>query len=287
MVHFAGAGDSLVGVTHECDFPSHVQNLPTLTSTRLDHDMTSAEIDAAVGNLLTDTGSIYALDAKLFEDVSPDLIITQGLCDVCAVSEDLVREATSSLKKEPEVLSLNPTSLSEVLLDAIRVGEVVGRGREVREKVAALEERLARVEASVAGLDRPRVGCIEWLDPLFSAGHWVREMVRIAGGEELFAGAGESSARLTWEVVCEAAPEVLVLMPCGFDATRTLKEARALTEMPGWAGLPAVSNERVWAVDANSYFSRPAPRLVAGVEILAHILHPAVFSGAPEPAVAM
>ena len=287
MVHFAGAGDSLVGVTHECDFPSHVQNLPTLTSTRLDHDMTSAEIDAAVGNLLTDTGSIYALDAKLVEEVSPDLIITQGLCDVCAVSEDLVREATSSLKKEPEVLSLNPTSLSEVLLDAIRVGEVVGRGREVREKVAALEERLARVEASVAGLDRPRVGCIEWLDPLFSAGHWVPEMVRIAGGEELFAGPGEPSSRLTWEDVLDAAPEVLILMPCGFDAGRAMKEARILPDLPGWNELPAVKNGRVWAVDANAYFSRPAPRLVVGVEILALILHPNAFPYSSEPETAV
>ena len=152
-----------------------------------------------------------------------------------------------------------------------------------RAKIAVLEERLASVEDKVAGLPRPRVGCIEWLDPPFSAGHWVPEMVRLAGGEEIFAGPGEPSARLRWDEVFEADPEVLVLMPCGFDAERTAKEAFALPELPGWPGLPAVREGRVWVVDATSYFSRPAPRLVEGVEILARILHPEAFTEAPEP----
>jgi iron complex transport system substrate-binding protein len=287
MIYFVGAGDSLVGVTHECDYPPGVEDLPKLTSTPIDHHrLSSPEIDAAIGEHPANTGSIYLLDAKLLEELKPDLILTQGLCDVCAVSLGVVEKAVAGLSEAPRIHSMNPTSLSEVLDATVEVGDAVGRGVETRERISALETRLAHVEEAVVGRPRPRVGCIEWLDPPFSAGHWVPEMVRIAGGEELFAGAGESSARLTWEVVYEAAPEVLVLMPCGFDATRTLKEARALTEMPGWVELPAVSNERVWAVDANSYFSRPAPRLVAGVEILAHILHPAVFSGAPEPAVA-
>jgi iron complex transport system substrate-binding protein len=275
MVHFAGAGDALVGVTHECDYPMGVEKLPNLTSSKIGHVMSSAEIDAAVEKHMTDTGSLYALDAELLEELAPDLIITQGLCDVCAVSMDLVGEVIAGLESEPEVLSLNPTSLREVLDDAVRVGEVLGRGEETRAKLAALEVRLARVEEAVAGLPRPRVGCIEWLDPPFSAGHWVPEMVRIAGGEDLFAKPGETSARLTWEEVFEAAPDVLVLMPCGFDAPRAAEEARrALPELPGWEDLPAVRKGRVWAVDANSYFSRPAPRLVDGVEILARILHP-------------
>src|SRR5215211_5749603 len=279
MVHFAGAGDALIGVTHECDYPIGVEKLPNLTSSKIGHDMTSAEIDAAVEKHLTDTGSIYALDARLLERLAPDLIITQGLCDVCAVSMDLVEEAVAGLKHEPGVLSLNPTSLRDVLDDAIRVGEALGRGDETREKVAALEVRLARVEETVAGLPRPRVGSIEWLDPPFSAGHWVPEMVRIAGGEELFARAGEPSARLTWEEVFEAAPEVIVLMPCGFGTGRAVEEARrVLPEPSGWKDLPAVREERVWAVDANSYFSRPAPRLVGGVEILGRILHPEAFA---------
>jgi iron complex transport system substrate-binding protein len=289
MVHFCGAGDALVGVTHECDYPMGVEKLPRLTSSKIEgHNMTSAEIDAAISEHLTDTGSIYALDAKLLDELAPDLIITQGLCDVCAVSMNVIEEAVVSLKKEPEVLSLDPTSLREVLDETVRVGEALGHGDETRAKVAALEEKLARVGDAVAGLPGPRVGCIEWLDPPFSAGHWVPEMVRIAGGEEVLAEAGNPSARLDWEEVFEAAPEVLVLMPCGFDARRTVREARRiLPELAGWEDLPAVKGGRVWAVDANSYFSRPAPRLVEGIEILARILHPEAFPEAPEPAAAV
>ncbi|MCA1716371.1 MAG: cobalamin-binding protein [Actinobacteria bacterium] len=284
IVHFVGAGDALVGVTHECDYPPGVENLPRLTGTSIDqHSMTSAEIDAAVGERLTDSDSLYSLDAKLLEELNPDLILTQGLCDVCAVSSNVVEQATSALPKTPRVLSMNPTTLSEVLDVTVEVGDALDRGVEAREKVSTLRERLARVEETVAGLPRSRVGCIEWLDPPFSAGHWVPEMVRLTGGEELFARAGEPSKRLSWEQVFRAAPEVLVLMPCGFDAARAAGEARALPGMPGWEDLPAVENGRVWAVDANSYYSRPAPRLVEGVEILARILHPEVFPEAPEP----
>ena len=245
--------------------------------------MTSAEIDAVVGERLTDSESIYSLDAKLLEELNPDLVLTQGLCDVCAVSSNVVAQAAAALPEMPRVLSMNPTTLNEVLDVTVEVGDAVGRGVEARAKVTTLRERLARIEGTVAGLPRPRVGCIEWLDPPFSAGHWVPEMVRLAGGEELFARAGEPSKRLSWEEVFGAAPEVLVLMPCGFDAARAAGEARALPEMPGWEDLPAVKNGRVWAVDANSYYSRPAPRLVEGVEILARILHPQVFPEAPEP----
>ncbi len=284
MVHFCGAGDALVGVTHECDYPPGVEGLPHLTSSKIDQRMSSAEIDAAIAGHLTDTGSIYALDARLLEELAPDLIVTQGLCDVCAVSTELVEEAASGL--QTRIFSLNPTSLREVLDDTVAVGEVLGRGEDAREKVAALVERLARVEEAVAGLPRPRVCCIEWLDPPFSAGHWVPEMVRIAGGEEVLAGPGEPSARLLWEEVFEAAPEVLVLMPCGFDARRAFEEARrVLPGISGWNALPAVREGRVWAVDANSYFSRPTPRLVDGVEILARILHPGALRGEPDGAV--
>ncbi len=284
IAHFAGIGDALVGVTHECDYPPGVENLPRLTGTSIDqHSMTSAEIDAAVGERLTDSDSIYSLDAKLLEKLEPDLVLTQGLCDVCAVSSSVVEQATAALSKTPRVLSMNPTTLNEVLDVTVEVGDAVGHGSEARAKVAALSERLAHVEEAVAGLSRPRVGCIEWLDPPFSAGHWIPEMVRLAGGAELFARAGEPSERLSWEEILGAAPEVLVLMPCGFDAARAVREARALPGILGWEDLPAVKNGRVWAVDANSYYSRPAPRLVEGVEILARILHPEVFPEAPEP----
>lgn len=278
MVHFAGAEEALVGVTHECDYPPGVEKLPHLTSSLIDQrNMSSAEIDAAVGRRLTDEDSIYALDVELLEELSPDLIITQGLCEVCSVSLDLVERVASGLKIRPEIFSTDPTSLREVLDDTVEVGKVLGREGETRRKVADLEERLTRTAEAVAGLDRPRVGCLEWLDPPFSAGHWVPEMVHIAGGEELFAGPGERSVRLTWETVVEADPDVLVLMPCGFDAGRTVQEARHLSKVAGWEDLSAVRNGRVWAVDANAHFSRPAPRLVEGVEILSRILHPEAF----------
>ncbi|MGH3086379.1 MAG: cobalamin-binding protein [Rubrobacteraceae bacterium] len=287
MVHFAGATDALVGVTHECDFPEGVQRLPKLTASKIDHhEMSSSEIDEAVGRL-SDEDSIYALDAELLEELSPDLIVTQGLCEVCAVSENVVERAISALDARPDLLSLNPTSLDEVMEDAVRVGDALGRGDETRSKVEALKRRLARVEESVSGATPPRVGCIEWLDPPFSAGHWVPEMVKLAGGEDLFAEPGEPSRRMRWKEVFEASPEVLVLMPCGFDVERTMKEVHALAELPGWRDVPAVRDGRVWVVDANSYFSRPAPRLVEGVETLARVLHPEAFVDTPEPADAL
>lgn len=280
MVHFAGATEMLVGVTHECDYPPGVEKLPHLTNSLIDSEsMSSAEIDAAVGHSLTDENSIYALDAELLDELSPDLVVTQGLCEVCSVSLNLVEWVAEGLTRKPEIFSTDPTSLREVLDDTVEVGELVGKGEETRRKVALLEERLAGIEAAVAGLERPRVGCIEWLDPPFSAGHWVPEMVRSAGGEELFAGPGDRSTRLSWERVFEADPEVLVLMPCGFNAERAIREARILPGLDGWRDLSAGRNGRVWAVDASSYFSRPAPRLVEGVEILARILHPRIFPG--------
>jgi iron complex transport system substrate-binding protein len=225
------------------------------------------------------------LDAKLLEELKPDLVLTQGLCDVCGVSLDVVEQAVIGLRDAPHVLSMNPTSLEGVLDATIKVGNAVGCGTEARKKVATLRERLARVEKAVEGLStRPRVGCIEWLDPPFSAGHWVPEMVRTAGGEELFAKAREPSAPLSWEEIFEAVPEVLVLMPCGFNVERTIREIQGLSDLSGWADLLVAKNGCVWVVDANSYFSRPAPRLVEGVEILTHIFHPEAFPDAPDVA---
>jgi iron complex transport system substrate-binding protein len=288
MLHFVGAGSALVGVTHECDFPPGVERLPKLTSTAVDSaSMTSAEIDAAITGLVTDGGSIYALNTRLLAELRPDVILTQGLCDVCAVSLPLVEEAASSLPHEPRIISMNPHTIGEVLAATIEVGDAVGKGAEARREVAALRERLRRVEETVSGLPRPRVAPIEWLDPPFTAGHWVPEMVRLAGGEPLLAGPGDRSERTTWEAVFEAAPEVLVLMPCGFDAERAVLEAASLHELPGWEAVPAVRDGRAWAVDANSHFSRPAPRLVEGVEVLACLLHPEAFPDGPEPGAAV
>lgn len=287
-----GAAGDLVGVTHECDYPPGVERLPKLTTSRIDPSrMTSAEIDAAVTELgsagtgsgaLTDEGSIYGLRTDLLAELAPDLVLTQGVCDVCAVSLSVVERGVAGLDPAPRLISLNPASISDVLDDVVTVGDAVGRGEEARRERESLRKRLARVEERVSGLPRPRVGCLEWLDPLFSGGHWVPEMVRTAGGEDALAAPGEPSERITWERFARSEPEVVILMPCGFDAGRALSEAAALADTEGWGETPAVRGGRVWAVDANSYFSRPAPRLVDGVETLARILHPEAFSDAPD-----
>ncbi|WP_047865941.1 cobalamin-binding protein [Rubrobacter aplysinae] len=287
-----GAGDDLVGVTHECDHPPGVERLPKLTTTPIDPSrMTSAEIDAAVTSLgssagasgaLTDEGSIYGLQTDLLAELAPDLVLTQGVCDVCAVSMSVVERGVSDLDPVPRLISLNPSSLSEVLDDVVTVGEAVGRGDDARRERDSLRQRLADVEDRVRGLPRPRVACLEWLDPLFSGGHWVPEMVRAAGGEDALAAPGEPSARISWEHFAQTEPGVVVLMPCGFDAGRAATEARILEEAAGWSRVPAVRENKVWAVDASSYFSRPAPRLVDGVETLARILHPEAFPEGPE-----
>jgi iron complex transport system substrate-binding protein len=288
LVHFVYATESLVGVTHECDYPAGVKNLPHFTASAVDHSrMTSAEIDASVSGYLTDENSIYNLDVELLRKLEPDLILTQGLCEVCSVSMDVVQRAVLELDHHPEVISLDPYSLEEVLRSAVTVGKALDRADLARERVAELEDRLRRVEEAVADVPAPRVACIEWLDPPFAAGHWVPEMVEIAGGAEVLGRPNEDSFRMSWEDVVEAQPEVIVLMPCGFDVERTLQEVHVLREVPGWDEIPAVKAGRVWAVEANSYFSRPAPRLVDGVEILAAILHPDLFPEPPEERVAV
>lgn len=283
MLHFVGAGDTLVGVTHECDYPPGVESLPTLTRALVDSSMRSAEIDAAIGRLLADTGSVYALDAELLAELSPDLILTQSLCEACAVSPDLVERAVANLPDSPRILSLNPTTVEDVLRETVQVGEEAGMEDEARRRAGGLRERLARLQDTVHGLGRPRTACVEWLDPPFTAGHWVPEMVRIAGGEDVLAEPGEPSRRTEWAEIFRAAPEVLVIMPCGFDAERAAGDAGMLLDLPGWVELPAARRGRVWAVNANAYFSRPGPRFVEGVEILAHILHPESFPDAPGP----
>ncbi|AHY45487.1 Periplasmic binding protein [Rubrobacter radiotolerans] len=283
LVAFAGAGGSLVGVTHECDYPEPVRGLPRLTSSKIAAEtMTSREIDAAVGGM-TDAESLYALDADLLERLRPDLVVTQGLCEVCAVSEGLVARAVSRLPQRPELLSLNPTSIEGVLNDALRVARAVGAERETALKVAALRERLKHAGERIRSVpERPRVACVEWLDPPFSAGHWVPEIVALAGGEDVLARPGETSRRMSWAEVAEAEPEVLVLMPCGFGVERVLREVGGLAEDADYRRVEAVRRGEVWVVDANSYFSRPAPRLVDGVEILARILHPDAFPDPPD-----
>jgi iron complex transport system substrate-binding protein len=271
-----GLSDNLVAITHECDYPPEiVARLPRITRSAVASDrLNSAEIDALVTRHLHDHRGIYTLDQELLERLNPDLILTQELCDVCAVSYSEVQEAVRALYGERTILSLEPLRLDDVFEAIQRVGTITGRAEAAAELVSRLRGELAAIAAAVAGAPRPRVACVEWIDPPWIGGHWVPDIVRSAGGEDALGRAGEPARRATWDEIAAAAPDVIVLMPCGFDVARTLREWPALTLPEGWERVPAARTGAIWAVNANAYFSRPGPRLVEGTRILAHILHP-------------
>jgi iron complex transport system substrate-binding protein len=269
-----GLGESIVGVTHECDFPEEAREKTQVVSARIPHNLTSGEIDRIVSESRTMGESTYAVNTERLKEAKPDLIITQALCEVCAVSEEETLRAIRALPYEPRVLSLHPRNIEEILGSILAIGEATGRSEAAREIVNGLTERIERVRRALSGeRDKPRVLCIEWLEPPYVAGHWVPEMVEIAGGEHGIVRAGEPSRRVGWEEIREFAPQVVLVMPCGFDIDRTLLEIDALTRAPEWNSLPAVRKGHVYLLDANSYFSRPAPRVVDGIEIMAYILH--------------
>jgi iron complex transport system substrate-binding protein len=271
-----GLGDQIVAVTHECDYPPDTASKPTITQNVIDHErLTSAQIDHHVASNIGRHGSIYNLKEDLLQALEPDLIITQELCDVCAVSYKQVQQAAKVLEGRTKLVSLEPTTLGEVLDNIFLVGELTDRQDAARETVRELRNRVGRVQERVRGLRRPKVYAMEWLDPPFTAGHWVPEMVEIAGGDEVLGKAAAKSERITPDRVLEASPEIIVLMPCGFSLERTIQEYKRTTFLPGWSG-------EVYAVDGSSYFNRPGPRLVDGVEILAEIFHPNVYRGRDE-----
>jgi iron complex transport system substrate-binding protein len=277
-----GLEDELVGITHECDYPQTVEALPRLTRSRISHEtMTSSEIDHAVRSQLDGHGSIYDLDEERLRELRPDLIITQELCEVCAVSYKTVAQAARMFETDVRVVSLEPNSIADIFDNIETIGSLTGRAEEARELVSELRARLERLEAGVAATEtRPRTLMLEWLEPPFAPGHWVPEQVRMAGGDHAFGRAGHKSVVTTAEEIREYAPEVIVIIPCGYykeDILRQLPQARLPA---GLLELPAVKRGEVWALDATSYFSRPGPRVVEGAEILARILHPEVF-GAP------
>ena len=278
-----GLGDSVVAVSHEGDFPPAAREKPVVVRGRISSDTcTSHEIDALVQQHLSRGESLYTLDLELLQRINPDLIVTQGLCDVCAVGYDDVMAAAGTLRPPARVLSLSPGSLGEVLRDIARVGNATGTSERAENLVRSLEERVKRVADRVRqDRPKPRVACLEWLDPLYSAGHWVPEMVELAGGTDVLAAKHEPSARVSPEALVEAAPEVMVLMPCGFDERRTLQESEPLKDLPAWQAIPAVAAGRVFAVDGSKFFNRPGPRLVDGLEILAGCIDPTL---APEAA---
>ena len=274
IVFALGLGDDLVGVTHECDYPADAQNKQAVVKSVVDaKSMSGAEIDRKVAELLQAGKGLYRIDEAAFAEAAPDLVITQALCEVCALDYNEVVKAAAALSHKPEIVSLNPHSLPEILDDILRVGAATGRNEAATAMVADLRQRIEQVGGREPDR-RPRVICLEWFEPLYSAGHWVPEMVALAGGHDVIGHAGEPSAKIDWRAVVDLQPEVILLMPCGFDVRRTVRESTPLRALPGWNDLPAVRAQRVFALNGNAYFSRPGPRLVNGLEILARIIHP-------------
>ena len=285
IAYALGLGDDLVGITHECDYPPAVKGKPIVVRNVLPIEtMSQLEIDQAVADRMRQGLSLYQIDENLLRELSPDLILTQNLCQVCAPSGNEVSQVLKALPNNPEILWLTPQSLEEILLNVRDLGAATGKETEAqsliedcRSRLATLSERTAKV------VQRPKVFSMEWLDPVYASGHWVPELVRIAGGvDELGSERGES-VRITWEQVEEKEPEILVIMPCGFNLQQTMKQVwdvfgpystRRRTE---FFDLPAVKANRVYAVDANAFFARPGPRVVEGAELLAQIIHPELF----------
>jgi iron complex transport system substrate-binding protein len=283
IVHAVGLGDRLVGVSHECDHPAAVRGLPRVTRSLIPAAAgTSAEIDAAVRDSVRRRQPLYAIDAALLARLRPDLVVTQALCDVCAVAEGEVAAALAGLPGPPRVLTLEPHRLADVLAGMLAVADAAGAADSGRVAVAALQRRIDAVAARSAAA-RPRVMLLEWLDPPFTAGHWSPEIVRLAGGAEVLGREGERSRTVAWEEIRAADPEVLVVACCGFDVDRTRQELPLLAGRPGFHDLACVRSGRVFLMDGNAFFSRPGPRLVDALAALAHLLHPDVH---PRPAAA-
>jgi iron complex transport system substrate-binding protein len=282
-----GLQESLMGVTHECDFPVGISAKPHLTASRISHEtMTSAEIDHAVRSQLDGHGTIYDLDTNLLSELSPDLIITQELCDVCAVSYEIVKKAAKSYVADATVVSLEPNTIEDIFENIRYVAEICGVSEKGEAVIAALRARLESVGKATEGLERKRVFMLEWLEPPFSPGHWVPEQVEIAGGVALLGEAGRKSVTTTFADIAEVDPEVLVLIPCGYYTADILRQLPETVFPENWKSMKAIQTGEVWALDATSYFSRPGPRVVDGAEILAKILHPDIF-GAPKEAEAV
>ena len=268
MLFALGLGESVVAVTHECDYPPEAEGLPQLTRSVIPDGLSSAEIDRAVRERTGRGEALYELDVDVLRELDVDLIVTQAVCEVCAVSFDDVRAIAEELPTQPRVISLDPSTLGEVMADVPRLAEAA----EAPQAAAALVEdsgrRIDAVKDAVEGAQRPRVAALEWLDPVYVGGHWVPQMVELAGGEDVLGMPGERSREIDWSEVEQAQPELVVSMPCGYYVERAAQEAMEQRERLATLGA------RVVAVDAASYFSRPGPRLVEGVELLGHLLHP-------------
>jgi iron complex transport system substrate-binding protein len=264
-----GLGDDVVAVTHECDHPARALELPRVTKDRLPPGLSAAEIDAAVRESVAGENTIYELDTELLRSLEPDLIVTQELCPVCAVSYDEVVKEAELIESCPKVIALDPKTIGETMGDIRTLAAATGSRDAALDLVARQRARIDKLRVAVRGAERPAVAAIEWFDPVFVAGHWTPQLIELAGGIDVLGFAGEHSEQTTWEAVAAARPEVVVCMPCGYDARRSLQEAEQFAD-----ALRAVGARRVVAVDAAAYFSRPGPRLVDGLELLGHVLHP-------------
>ena len=274
IVYLLGLGDQIVGVTHECDYPHEAKQKPIVVRSAIDSSqLSSQEIDRRVGELLQAGKGLYTIDEEALQEAAPDIILTQGLCDVCALDYNDVVKAAERLASAPVIVSLNPHSLNDVLEDILRVGAATGRKTSAEVLVRDLRRRIERIGSREPDY-RPRVVCIEWFDPLYVAGHWVPGMVALAGGHDVLGRSGEPSFKVDWDGVVDAKPDVILLIPCGFDVSRAVKESTPLRALPGWNELSAVRTGNVFALNGSGYFSRPGPRLVNGLEILARIIHP-------------
>jgi iron complex transport system substrate-binding protein len=278
MICALGLADRLAGITHECDFPPIIGGKPIVVRSALAiESMSQSEIDAAVTQRLRQGLSLYQVDERLLQDIAPDLIVTQDLCQVCAPSGNEIAQVLNSLRHKPKILWLTPKTLSEIFDNLRELGAATDRRRQAEEVIADGRARLERIAAQTSRLShRPRVFCMEWIDPVYCSGHWVPEMVQIAGGNDELGREGADSVRIPWRDVVRWAPEVLVVMPCGCGLAKAAEQAQCLFDYPGALELPAVKSRRVYAADANSYFARPGPRVVEGAELLAHLLHPSV-----------
>lgn len=277
ILYALGFDREIVGVSHECDFPPQVRAKPVVIHSRIPKDASPAEIDDRVREFVSRGESVYAVDAEILEQLAPDLIVTQDLCHVCAASPDDLATVLSRFSNRPEVLCLNPQDLGDVWRDILWVGEETGRGPRAESLVQQIGGRLGRLESQLRSVTgRPRVAFLEWLQPLYVGGHWIPEMIALAGGEDVFGKPRTPSYRVALENVIEAAPQILLLSPCGYGAEQARDEYLGMTFPDAWRSIPAVRDGRVLALEANSYFARPGPRLVTGLEILAKLFHPSV-----------
>ena len=276
MLFALGLGDSVVAVTHECDYPPEAAGRPHLTRSVIAEGLSASEIDRAVRERTQAGRALYELDEQALAELEPDLIVTQAVCEVCAVSYDDVVAAAARLPSRPKVISLDPTTLGEVLADIPRLADAAGVPDEGEELVEEAGFRIDAVRDAVDGVERPRVAALEWLDPVFIGGHWVPQMIELAGGADLLGLPGEKSRTAEWAEVEASQPQVVVSMPCGYDTERAARETAAAADRLAPLGA------QVFAVDAGAYFSRPGPRLVDGIELLAHLLHPGRVPEPPE-----